>query len=158
MSDFFNLPPPWNPGYSLPQNVHDEGLERHAYVTQQKRNGTYDDPKVGYGGYAVPEYVKEEGYGKGALITRWAPRGSYAGPRVPHWLDTPSAIVARKQRLPNGSTKVTIKAMGDAAPVGPPLPPDPSKPIPTSSGGIDSTTLMLLGAAGVAYILLRKKR
>ena len=157
MSDFFNLPPPWNPGYTMPQNVDDEGLERHAFVTGMTERGTFDNPSVGTAGYAVPRYVTATGIGQNAMTTRWAPRGT--APRVKHWLDRPSSIITRQKRLPGGGTKVTFKSMGDAAPAGPPLPPDPSKPIPTSSGGIDSKTILLLGAAAVgAYLLFGKKK
>ena len=37
----FNLPPSWDPGYALPDNVKDEGLERRAFVTKQMPRGTY---------------------------------------------------------------------------------------------------------------------
>jgi hypothetical protein len=111
MSNFFNLPPPWNPGYALPQNVEDEGLQRHGYVTAWARRGTFDNPTVGTAGYVVPEYVKSEGYGRGAMVTRWADRGSYFGPKIKHWLDRPSAIVTGTKRLPGGATKMQIEAM-----------------------------------------------
>ena len=39
MSKPYNLPPPWNSGYALPQNVADEGLERHAYTTAWAPDG-----------------------------------------------------------------------------------------------------------------------
>lgn len=104
----FNIPPPWNPGYAVPDNVVDEGLERHGYVTEWAPRGSFDNPKVGYAGYAVPGYVTEEPYGQGAFATRWAPRGSYAGPKVRHWLDQPSARVIGHERLPGGATKMQI--------------------------------------------------
>lgn len=87
MGKFYDLPPPWNPGYAIPGNVADEGLERHAFVTGMTARGTYDNPSVGSSGYAIPGYVRDEAYGQNAMGTRWAPRGSYAGPPVPHWLN-----------------------------------------------------------------------
>ena len=107
----FRLPPPWNPGYALPQNVDDEGLERHAYTTAWAPRGSFDNPKVGTAGYAVPQYVKDEGYGVGAMVTRWAPRGSYPGPKVPFWLDKQSAKVVGRKRLPGGATQLQIQTM-----------------------------------------------
>ena len=111
-SNPFDLPPPWSPGYALPQNVVDEGLERHGYVTQWARRGTFDNPKVGDSGYAVPGYVREENYGRGAFVTKWAPRGSYFGPKVSHWLDRPSARVVGRKPMPGGATKLKIQTMG----------------------------------------------
>ena len=58
----YNLPPPWDPGFALPQNVRDEGLQRRGFVTKQMPRGSYDNPSVGYGGFTVPQYVKDEGY------------------------------------------------------------------------------------------------
>ena len=81
----FNLPPPWDPGFALPDNVRDEGLERRAFVTRQMPRGTYDQPDVGYGGYAVPQYIKDEGYGQGTFTTTWMPRGT--APNIPHNLN-----------------------------------------------------------------------
>jgi hypothetical protein len=107
----YNLPPPWNPGYAVPQNVVDEGLERHGYVTQWAPRGSFDNPKVGHAGYAVPGYVREERYGQGAMTTRWAPRGTYAGPKVPHWLDHPSVRVVGRKPMPGGATKLKIETM-----------------------------------------------
>ena len=107
----YRIPPPWNPGYALPQNVDDEGLERRAYTTAWAERGTFDDPKVGTAGYAVPQYIKDEGYGVGAMVTRWAPRGSYAGPRVPHWLDKQAAKVVGRRPLPGGATQLQIRAL-----------------------------------------------
>lgn len=110
-SNPFDLPPPWNPGYALPQNVDDEGLERRAYTTAWAPRGSYDDPKVGTAGYAVPGYVKEEGYGRGAMVTRWAPRGTYYGPKVKHWLDKPTSRIVGATRLPAGAAKLKIETM-----------------------------------------------
>lgn len=92
----FNLPPPWDPGYALPQNVRDEGLERRAFVTKQMPRGTYDAPNVGSGGYEIPQYVRDEDYGQGAYTTKWQPRGTYNGPRIPQWIQRQPTVV--KQR------------------------------------------------------------
>ncbi len=121
----FRLPPPWNAGYALPQNVDDEGLERHAYTTAWAPRGSFDDPKVGTAGYAVPAYVKEEGYGVGAMTTRWAQRGTYAGPKVVHWLDKPPPKITGAKALPNGAAQIKLETMagvelamnGDRAPL-----------------------------------------
>src|SRR5262245_54438419 len=107
----FRLPPPWNAGYALPQNVDDEGLERHAYTTAWAPRGSFDNPRVGYAGYAVPGYIKEEPYGQGAMVTRWAPRGSYAGPKVVHWLDKRAAKIVGATPLPGGAAKLQIQAL-----------------------------------------------
>lgn len=102
----FNLPPPWDPGFALPDNVRDEGLERHAYITKWMPRGTYDDPKLPQSRFAVPTYVKDEGYGQGAFTTKWVPRATY-WPRVPHWLNARPQIVAQ-QKLPGGGTESEI--------------------------------------------------
>lgn len=107
----YRLPPPWNPGYALPQNVDDEGLERRAYTTAWAPRGSFDNPKVGTAGYAVPQYVKDEGYGQGVMVTRWAPRGSYAGPAVPHWLDKQAAKVVGRKPMPGGATQLQIQTL-----------------------------------------------
>ncbi len=105
----YNLPPPWDPGFALPANVRDEGLERRAFVTKHMPRGTYDQPKVGTGGYAVPQYVMDEGYGQGTFTTKWRPRGTYDLP-VPHWLDKRSKVIAESKE-PGGGTKVTFAAL-----------------------------------------------
>ncbi len=84
--NFYNLPPPWNPGYAIPQSVLDEGLSRHTFTTAQLPRGTYDNVKTGTAGYAVPAYVMKEGTGRGTFTTAWLPRGYY-GPKIPHYLD-----------------------------------------------------------------------
>lgn len=136
----FNLPPPWNPGYAYPQNVEDEGLERHAFTTQWAERGSFDNPKVGTAGYAIPEYVLDEGYGQGTMTTRWAERGSYPGPKVKHWLDKPSGKAVSKTLLPDGATQVNFEAVS----------------------GIDLSDpkTLMIGAAAIAalYFLTRKKR
>lgn len=108
----YNLPPPWDPGFCLPKNVQDEGLERRGFITKQQPRGSYDDPPVGTGGYAVPKYVLKEGYGQGTYTTQWQPSGTYAGPRVPNWLNRRPDLVSAK-RLPGGGTVATIAPMGD---------------------------------------------
>lgn len=110
-SNPYNLPPPWNPGYAVPDNVADEGLERRAYTTAWAQRGSFDNPKVGDAGYALPQYVKDEGYGVGAMVTRWAQRGSYAGPEVPHWLDKQASKIVGTERLPGGATKMQIATL-----------------------------------------------
>lgn len=109
----YNLPDAWDPGYVLPKNVRDEGLERRAFVTKQMPRGTYDQPDVGTGGYRVPKYVMDEGYGQGTFTTKWQRSGSYSGPKVPNWLNQRPKVV-REQPLPGGGRVVTIQAMGDA--------------------------------------------
>jgi hypothetical protein len=108
----YNLPPPWDPGYALPANVDDEGLERRAFVTKQMPRGTYDNPAVGTAGLAVPQYIKDEGYGQGTFTTKWQPSGSYNGPRVPHWLNRRPKVV-RQHRLPGGGNAYTVQPLGD---------------------------------------------
>lgn len=105
----YNLPPAWDPGFALPDNVRDEGLERRAFVTKWLPRGTYDQPRVGTGGYAVPEYVMDEGYGQGTFTTKWRPRGTYDIP-VPHWLDQRPKVLAQK-RLPGGGVEVKMAAL-----------------------------------------------
>lgn len=112
----YNLPPPWDPGYALPDNVVDEGLQRRALITKQMPRGTYDQPKVGTGGYVVPQYVMDEGYGQGTFTTKWMPSGTYVGPKIPHWLNQRPRVV-REKRLPGGGKVVTVQAMGDDAPM-----------------------------------------
>lgn len=109
---FYNLPPAWDPGFALPKNVQDEGLERRAFVTKWLPRGTYDDPSVGTGGYAVPKYVQDEGYGQGTFTTKWQPEGSYDGPSIPHWLNQRPKVV-NSTPLPGGGQQVTIQALGD---------------------------------------------
>ncbi len=104
----FNLPPPWDPGYALPENVSDEGLERRGFVTRWMPRGTYDATRVGTGGYAVPKYVQKEGYGQGAVVTKWAPRGRYDIP-VPNWLDQRPKLL--KQRSFPGGNTLTFDAL-----------------------------------------------
>ncbi len=105
----YNLPAPWDPGFAMPKNALDEGLERRALVTKQAPRGTYDQPAVGGGGYAVPEYVMDEGYGQGAFTTSWMRRGSQE--RVPYPLNQhPHARVRPAGR---GVQRVSFAGLGD---------------------------------------------
>lgn len=120
----YRVPPPWNTGYALPQNVDDEGLRRHAYTTAWAPRGSFDNPSVGTAGYAVPSYVVKEGYGQGAFVTKWAPRATYYGPKIPHWIDEQASKVVGAKKLPGGAVKMQIdtlagteaKATGGATP------------------------------------------
>lgn len=119
----FNLPPPWDPGYALPENVIDEGLERRGFVTKWMPRGTYDAPDVGTGGYVVPGYVMREGYGQGTFTTKWEPANYYDGPRVPHWLNKRPTVTADRRTGP-GAQRVTFRraaALGDDSDGGHPL-------------------------------------
>jgi hypothetical protein len=106
----YNLPAAWDPGFVMPKNVQDEGIERRAFVTKQMPRGTYDQPAVGTGGYKVPQYVLDEGYGQGTFTTKWQPSGSYSGPKVPNWLNKRPQVV-RSQRLPGGAKVVTVQPL-----------------------------------------------
>lgn len=108
----YNLPAAWDPGFVLPSNVRDEGLQRRAFVTKQLPRGTYDDPRVGTGGFAVPQYVHDEGYGQGTFTTKWQPSGSYVGPKVPNWLNQRPKVI-RQRKLPSGKVVSTIQPLGD---------------------------------------------
>lgn len=111
--NFYNLPPPWNPGYAMPDNVMDEGLERRTFVTGQMPRGTYDNSTDGSAGYAIPQYVLKEGTGRGTFTTKWLPRGYY-GPKLPHWLDDIfSKVIGPKKALPGGGTAMTVATLGD---------------------------------------------
>ena len=104
----YNLPPPWDPGYAIPNNVRDEGLERTAYVTKWMPRGTYDAPVVGTGGYVVPKYVLDEGYGQGTHTTKWQPRGTYNGPIVPQWIQRQPRVVGQ-QSISRNAAAVTFQ-------------------------------------------------
>lgn len=113
-SNFYNLPPPWNPGYAIPEATYDEGLRRQAFVTAMMPRGTYSAPKVGSGGYALPKYVKDEGYGQGTFTTSWLPRGYY-GPDLPHYLDqTFSKIVGDQPTAGGNGVILDMETLGDA--------------------------------------------
>lgn len=113
----YNLPPPWDPGYALPDNVRDEGLERRGFVTKQMPRGTYDQPDVGTGGYVVPQYVMDEGYGQGTFTTKWEPRGQYDGGRIPYWLNARPKLLSDRRRA-RGGRALTIAAPVTVMPYG----------------------------------------
>lgn len=155
----YNLPPPWDPGFALPQNAKDEGDQRQAFVTKQMPRGTYDQPSVGYGGYAVPQYVKDEGYGQGTFTTKWLPSGTYTTPKIPHWQNH-RPVVLSETRLPGGGRAISIRTR---KPQGPSLVKLPltqkGGAAPTAMGAIDSSSLVpLAAAAGALYLIFRKKR
>jgi hypothetical protein len=107
----YNVPPPWDPGYAMPDYAEAEGLERRAYHTKWMSRGTYDDPKVGTGGYAVPKYVLEEGIGQGAMVTKWLPRGTK--PNIPHFLQQPQTRLLSAKASPGGGRAYDISLSGD---------------------------------------------
>lgn len=115
----YNLPSAWSPGLAVPDYIRREGLERHAFVTLEAPDGTYDNPAVGSGGFVVPQYVLDEGYGQGAAITKWSPRGSYFGPKIPSFLSNPPNKIVATQPGSNGWTQYTIKSGVPQAPVTP---------------------------------------
>lgn len=108
----YNLPDAWDPGFVLPKNVQDEGIERRAFITKMLPRGSYDDSTDGTGGYVVPQYVLDEGTGQGTHTTKWMPGGTYVGPRIPNWLNRRPKLV-QTQRLPGGATQVAIQPLGD---------------------------------------------
>jgi hypothetical protein len=106
----FNLPAPWDPGFALPDNVLDEGLERRGFVTKWMPRGTYDAPTVGTAGYAVPSYITEdEPLGQGAIVTAWQRRGS--APNVPYALNRRPQILSQRSLGPGQGTAVTMAAL-----------------------------------------------
>lgn len=145
----YNLPPPWDPGFAMPQNALDEGLQRQAFVTKEMPRGTYDQPSVGTGGYAVPKYVMDEGYGQGTFTSKWLPSGTYTTPKIPHWQNTRPAVVSEHKR-PGGGRTIVIKRKA-AKLVGSPA-------TNALSGITDIGVVPLAAIAGAAYLLLRKKR
>jgi len=144
----YNLPPPWDPGFALPSNVRDEGLQRQAFVTKQLPRGTYSMPNVGTGGYAVPDYVMKEGYGQGTFTSKWLPPGSYTVPPIPHALNSRPRVLS-EQRLAGGGRKITI-----GRPYGQPT---PGQAQVATSDFSASSLVPLAAAAGVAYLLFKKK-
>lgn len=116
----WNLPKSWSPGFALPSYVEAEGLERHAFVTQQAPRGTYDNPSLKdfNTGYAIPQYVQDEGYGHGVYVTKQAPRGTYYGPRIPHWLDKPPNQIVAERKARGGGTAFTIQPLSGAGATG----------------------------------------
>jgi len=140
--NFYNLPPPWNPGLAIPGNVMDEGLERHAYVTRMLSRGTYDSATQGggYGGYAIPQYVLNEGTGRGTFTTKWLPRGYY-GPNLPHYLNRqPVANIVLgdvPQMLPGTTFTGITQTIPTTTPYQPPAPPKrDNRPDRRGGGGI----------------------
>lgn len=105
----YNLPPPWDPGFALPDNVRDEGLQRRGLVTKQMPRGTYDRPNVDTGGYVVPQYIMDEGYGQGTFTTKWEPGGTYDGPRIRNWLNDRPRVLSETRRR-GGGRNITIAA------------------------------------------------
>jgi hypothetical protein len=146
----YNLPPPWDPGFALPQNVRDEGDQRQAFVTKQMPNGTYYQSNVGTGGYAVPKYVMDEGYGQGTFTSKWLPNGTMTTPRVPHWQNKRPKVLS-EQKLVGGGRAVTIRTTA---------PSQPGSPATNALSDItDPATLVPLAAAAAAiYLIFRKKR
>lgn len=104
----YNLPSAWSPGLAVPGYIRREGLERHAFVTLEAPDGTYDDPAVGSGGYVVPQYVLDDGYGQGARTTKWSPRGSYFGPKIPSFLSNPPNKIVSQGTAKNGWKQYTV--------------------------------------------------
>lgn len=137
----YRLPSAWDPGYAMPKNALDEGLERRAFTTKWTPRGTYDNPAVSKtpGGYAIPKYVQDEAYGQGARVTSWQPSGTYNGPKIPHYLNQrPQVAIAATS--PGGAKVVTVRRHAAAL------------------SGVDASSLLpYAAAAGVAWLLLRKK-
>ena len=137
----YNLPPPWNPGFALPDNVDDEGLERRAFITKMLPRGSYDPSTDGTGGFAVPQYVLDEGTGQGTYTTKWAPSGSYAGPKVPHWLNRRPQVV-KQVSLPGGGKVSTVQPQamsGDDTPM----------PAAMENYGVQAAQVIISSVAGV---------
>lgn len=136
----YRLPSAWDPGYAMPKNALDEGLERRAFTTKWTPRGTYDNPAVSKtpGGYAIPKYVQDEAYGQGARVTSWQPSGTYNGPKIPQYLNQrPHVAIAGS---PGGAKVVTVRRHAAAL------------------SGVDASSLLpYAAAAGVAWLLLRKK-
>lgn len=106
----YNLPPPWDSGYAIPDNVRDEGLERRGFVTKQMPRGTYDNPRVGSGGYVLPANVRAEEYGQGTYTTKWLPRGYVDAP-------PPIALNQRPRVLADRRVAGRTRAVRFAAPI-----------------------------------------
>lgn len=101
--------------YAIPQYVKDEGLERHAFVTLQAPDGTFDNPAVGDGGYVVPKYVLKDPIGQGVRITKRAPRGTYYGPKIPYWLNQTGNVIVKEKPAKGGGTAITMVGLGDVS-------------------------------------------
>src|SRR5262249_48601859 len=109
----------------------------------------YDMPNVGTGGYAVPNYIMKEGYGQGTFTTKWLPPGTYTTPTIPHYLNRRPQVV-KERKLPGGGRSITIQRHA-SAPTGAPA-------TAALSGIPDSPLVPIAAAAGIAYLLLKKKR
>ncbi len=107
----YNLPPTWDPGFAMPQNALDEGLERRAFVTKQLPAGTYDDVRTGTGGYVVPQYVLDERTGRGTFTTKELPGGVYIGPKIPHWLNQRPQIATQSRKGDTLRTKFSARSL-----------------------------------------------
>lgn len=139
----FNIAPPWNPGFALPDNVKDEGLERHAYVTEMLPRGTADrNARVSTGGYVVPQYVLDEGLDRGTYTTAMSPRGTRAN--VPHYLNQrpqkSGGILGRisffaGKPAATGPTGMTPLGGTDYSALAHPATPEPALPEPFASFG-----------------------
>lgn len=123
----YNLPNAWDPGYALPQNVKDEGLERRGFVTKQMPRGTYDAVRTGTGGYAVPKYVIDERTGRGVYVTYMMPRGTIAA-RIPQWIQRQPTVVGQRSIGPTG-VDVTIQRVSQSG-FGATETPDGEPPMP----------------------------
>lgn len=148
-TSFYNLPPPWHPGYADPGNVEAEGLVRGTFTTRQLPRGTYDEPAVGTGGYAVPEYVMDEGYGQGAFVTKWMPRGETVIPD-PRYLETPTTIVGPASPVRGGVSypMAVLNGLGSDLP--------PVSALPEPGGAADPIRQYGVKAARAITSRLRK--
>lgn len=139
----YRLPSAWDPGYAMPKNAVDEGLERRAFVTKWAPRGSYDNPQISNtpGGYALPKYVQQEAYGQGATVTSWQPSGTYNGPKIPQWLNQRPRIT-KVVPVGGGAKAVSIRSAAAAA----------------LSGFDVGSAVPYAVAAAAAYLLLRKKK
>ncbi len=134
MASFYNLPPPWHPGYADPTTVDAEGLVRGTFTTVQMPRGTYDDPTVGTAGYSVPRYVMDEGYGQGAFVTRPMPRGETVVPD-PRYLESPQNIMKGARPYPDGGVEYRMSVMAGLGSI--PVPITGLTPLPRPGGAGD---------------------
>lgn len=133
----YRLPPPWDPGYAMPKNALDEGLERRAFITKWQPRGSYDNPQLANRtGYAIPGYVQQEMYGQGARVTQWMPNAT--AQRVPNYLNQHTRIT-NVATAGGGSKRVTVvrSAMGDDAVV------DDAFPEPWGSYGTKAASAIM---------------
>ncbi len=158
--NFYNLPPPWNPGYAIPESVMSEGLQRHAFTTKWAPRGTYDNSTDGTAGYAIPKYVVAEGTGRGTFTTAWLPRGYY-GPDLPNYLNRhplpDSKVVVQKR--PGMGDVAEYNILGSSLPKPQPVPP---KAIRRALGDVSPAAVAKGSAALTKYgrrtssIIMRK--